>query len=52
VDGLLKSLDGGVFETTARFQIASLASYHPPLSPTRGSGVGGVVDISALADGA
>jgi hypothetical protein len=32
--------DGFVFDRTFRFQIASAASYAPPRSPTRGSGVG------------
>jgi len=31
--------DGLVFDSTARFQIASAASYAPPRSPTRGSGI-------------
>src|SRR5688500_8014146 len=37
--------EGGVFDTTSRFQIASPASIHPARSPMRGSGVGGVADI-------
>ncbi len=37
--------DGGVFESTLRFQIASPASLNPALRPTRGSGFGATVDI-------
>src|SRR5580658_6226315 len=52
VVGLMKSLDGGVFETTWRFQIASPASNQPALRPTRGSGLGAVIDMSPEGDGA
>ncbi len=36
--------DGGVSETTRRFQAASPASAIPAWRPTRGSGLGAVVD--------
>src|SRR3979411_2402019 len=38
--------EGFVSDNTLRFQIASAASYAPPRSPTRGSGVGGERDSS------
>src|SRR5437588_10470183 len=47
---LMKSLDGCVMDTGRRFQSACPASHHPALSPTRGSGVGGVVDMSGAPD--
>src|SRR5713226_8374173 len=37
--------DGGVFETTRRFQDASPASLSPARRPTRGSGEGATVDM-------
>src|SRR5258708_18106465 len=40
--------EGGVRETTRRFQVASAAFIHPARSPTRGSGRGAVVDISSF----
>src|SRR5689334_18576695 len=40
-----KSWEGGVCDTTFRFQVASCASNRPALSPTRGSGLGGVADM-------
>jgi hypothetical protein len=40
-----------VLETVRRFQIASPASVFPPLSPTRGSGVGAWVDRLLLGEG-
>ncbi|MEO8199796.1 MAG: hypothetical protein ABI679_04670, partial [Gemmatimonadota bacterium] len=44
--------DGCVFETTRRFQDASAAFINPARRPTRGSGLGGVVDmLPAPADG-
>src|SRR5688500_1393466 len=42
---LMNGADGGVFETIARFQIASPASNQPGRSPTRGSGLGADADI-------
>src|SRR5579862_9690257 len=48
----MKSLDGGVMETTSRFQIACPALNHPAFRPTRGSGVGAVADMSAEGAGA
>src|SRR6185437_8870282 len=50
--GLMKSLEGGVLETCSMFQDAVPALNHPPLSPTRGSGLGAVVDMLAAGDGA
>lgn len=47
---LMNFSDGGVFETTRRFHPASAAFIHPARSPTRGSGLGGVMDRSG--DGA
>src|SRR3954468_9005326 len=44
-------VDGGVLETRRRFQMASPASVFPPLRPTRGSGLGALVDV-LLGDGA
>src|SRR6266496_1379827 len=43
---LMKSGDGGVVETRRMFQAARAASIHPARSPTRGSGLGAVVDMS------
>ena len=40
------SFDGGVCETTRRFQVASPAFMSPAWRPTRGSGFGAVVDMS------
>ena len=37
--------DGGVCESTRRFQVASCASMSPALRPTRGSGFGAVADV-------
>src|ERR1051326_5205069 len=37
--------DGGVFEMSARFHAAVPALNHPAFSPTRGSGLGAVVDM-------
>src|SRR5581483_8548026 len=42
---LMKSFDGGVFETRCMFHDASPALNQPALSPMRGSGLGGVVDM-------
>src|SRR6185295_19492501 len=39
------SRGGGVCDSTLRFQVASCASNSPALSPTRGSGSGGVADM-------
>src|ERR1041385_401443 len=44
--GLMKSFDGGVFETTRRFHAASPAFIHPARRPTRGSGLGAVLERS------
>jgi hypothetical protein len=44
--------DGGVVETSRRFQIASPAFHHPARSPTRGSGLGGDIDMLAPGDDA
>jgi hypothetical protein len=44
---LVNFADGAVVDTSRRFQAASPASYHPALSPTRGSGLGGDIDMSA-----
>src|SRR4029450_13538375 len=43
-----KCSEGGVLETSLRFQAAVPASVSPALSPTRGSGLGAVVDMPAL----
>src|SRR5215210_5024110 len=43
--------DGGVLETTFKFQIASAASIFPAFSPIRGSGLGGFADMSRLGEG-
>src|SRR5882672_93405 len=40
--------DGGVLEATRRFQVASCAFIIPARSPTRGSGLGAVVDMLML----
>ena len=42
---LMKCSDGGVVETNRTFQAASAALNHPARSPTRGSGLGAVVDM-------
>ncbi|PYP76893.1 MAG: hypothetical protein DMD25_09705 [Gemmatimonadetes bacterium] len=42
---LMKSGEGGVVETRRMFQAAWAAFIHPARSPTRGSGLGAVVDI-------
>src|SRR5258706_5793656 len=44
--GLMKSFEGGVFDTTRRFQAASPAFIHPARRPTRGSGLGAAVESS------
>src|SRR6478672_11419280 len=49
---LMKSFDGLVIETGRRFHSAVPASNQPPLSPTRGSGEGGEVDMSGAPDSA
>src|SRR5690349_13688146 len=49
---LMKSFDGRVIETGWRFQIAVPALNQPPLRPTRGSGEGGVVDMSGAPESA
>src|SRR5687767_12807108 len=46
VVGLVNDGDGGVVDTSRRFQIAWPASHHPARSPTRGSGDGGAADSS------
>src|SRR5215204_3534221 len=43
--------EGGVLETTFRFQIASAASILPARRPTRGSGLGAFADMSGLGEG-
>src|SRR4051794_8569772 len=47
---LMKSFDGRVIETGRRFQIAWPALNQPPLSPTRGSGDGALVERSGTPD--
>src|SRR5689334_22006566 len=49
---LMKSFDGRVIDTGCRFQIAVPALNQPPLRPTRGSGEGGVVDMSGAPESA
>src|SRR5919205_1914163 len=49
---LMKSFEGRVIETGRRFQIAVPALNQPPLRPTRGSGEGGVVDMSGAPESA
>src|SRR5256885_8718072 len=49
---LMKSLDGLVIETGRRFQIAVRALNQPPLRPTRGSGDGGIGDMSGVPESA
>src|SRR5687768_4482657 len=46
VVGLKNFSEGGVFDTTRRFQAASPAFIHPARRPTLGSGLGAVVDRS------
>src|SRR3954469_20050534 len=48
----MNCLEGGVVDTFFRFQMAWPASASPGLSPTRGSGLGGVVDMLAAGAGA
>src|SRR5437870_7082823 len=48
--GLMNFSDGGVFDTSRRFQLASPALNQPAWRPTRGSGVGGVVDMLYVRD--
>jgi hypothetical protein len=43
--------EGRVFETKFMFHSAWPASQTPALRPMRGSGLGGVIDISAFGDG-
>src|SRR3954465_1256733 len=43
--------DGGVFETTRRFHVASSAFIRPARRPTRGSGLGAAVDMLPAGDG-
>ena len=45
---LMKSADGGVVDTRRRFHAASAAFIQPARSPTRGSGLGAVVDMLSL----
>jgi hypothetical protein len=47
----MNALDGGVFESNRRFHAAVPALNQPALRPTRGSGLGAVVDMFA-GDGA
>jgi hypothetical protein len=42
----MNASDGCRFATTSRFHAASPASIQPARRPTRGSGLGGVVDMS------
>src|SRR3954466_5771757 len=49
---LMKSLDGRVIDTGCRFQMAVPGLNQPPLSPTRGSGEGAVVDMSGAPESA
>src|SRR6188508_2083861 len=44
--------DGGVCESTRRFQAASPASVRPARRPTRGSGEGGVAEVVTEGAGA
>src|SRR3979411_1926885 len=44
----LKLAGGGVFDTTRRFHDASAASIRPARRPTRGSGLGAAMDMSAV----
>src|ERR1700730_18672933 len=46
--GLVNFSDGGVLDTTSRFQIASPASYQPECSPTRGSGDGAAPVVAVV----
>src|SRR5689334_2202804 len=46
----MKSLGGGVCDSTFRFQVASPASNWPALSPMRESGLGGVGDMLPALD--
>ncbi len=45
---LMKFGEGCVVETRWMFQAASAASIHPARSPTRGSGLGAVVETLSL----
>src|SRR5690348_1707793 len=47
---LMKSLEGRVNDTGLRFQTACAAVNQPAPRPTRGSGVGGDVDMSGVPD--
>src|SRR5438093_13084312 len=49
---LMKFSDGGVLDTSRRFQAASPALNQPAFSPTRGSGRGAAADMSRFGDGA
>src|SRR5688572_26514680 len=44
--GLVNLSEGGVVDTSRRFQIASPGLYQPARNPMRGSGLGGDVDMS------
>src|SRR5262245_30206676 len=46
------SCDGGVCESTRRFQAASPGSVSPALRPIRGSGEGGVAEVVTAGAGA
>src|SRR5215208_6594199 len=48
--GFVNFSEGGVDETFRRFQIASSAFHQPARRPTRGSGLGGDIDMLAPAD--
>src|SRR5687768_3744610 len=48
--GFVNLSEGRVVETSRRFQIASPASHQPARSPTRGSGLGGDIDMLAPGD--
>src|SRR5437867_6751368 len=49
---LIKCSEGGVFDTSRRFQAASPALNHPAFSPTRGSGRCAAAGMSRFGDGA
>jgi hypothetical protein len=49
---VLKGAGDGVVDTRLMFQEASAASRRPGRSPTRGSGLGGVVERFAMGSGA
>jgi hypothetical protein len=46
----MKDGDGGVVETSFRFQAAADALNQPPVRPTRGSGVGAAIDMSGAGE--